>query len=100
MNEDILKRGKIFLSEGEGGGEADTPVYNKLKGIIVEQLGVKLEEITLTAHFADDLGADSLDIVEMIMAVEEEFSIQVSDEEAESLQTVADVVKFIENHQG
>jgi acyl carrier protein len=73
-------------------------IYEKLKGIIVEQLGVKESEISLSANFADDLGADSLDIVEMIMAVEEEFSIQVSDEEAESLQKVQDVVKFIEDH--
>jgi len=73
-------------------------VFEKLKGIIVEQLGVKESEISLEAHFADDLGADSLDIVEMIMAVEEEFGIQVSDEEAESLTKVKDVVKFIEDH--
>jgi len=73
-------------------------IFEKLKGIIVEQLGVKEAEITAEAHFADDLGADSLDIVEMIMAVEEEFAIQVSDEEAESLQTVADVIRFIKEH--
>ena len=73
-------------------------IYEKLKGIIVEQLGVKVEEISPEAHFADDLGADSLDIVEMIMAVEEEFTIQVSDDEAETLQTVQDVAKFIEEH--
>ncbi len=73
-------------------------VYKKLKEIIVEQLGVKDGEINLEAHFADDLGADSLDIVEMIMAVEEEFNIQVSDEEAEGLARVKDVVKFVESH--
>ncbi|HEX9746314.1 MAG TPA: acyl carrier protein [bacterium] len=73
-------------------------IYEKLKGIIIEQLGVKDGEITPEAHFADDLGADSLDIVEMIMAVEEEFSIQVSDDEAENLEKVSDVVKFIEDH--
>jgi acyl carrier protein len=73
-------------------------VYVKLKGIIVEQLGVKETEITPNAHFADDLGADSLDIVEMIMAVEEEFNIQVSDDEAEGLDRVSDVVRFIEEH--
>ncbi len=73
-------------------------IFEKLKGIIVEQLGVKETEIRPEAHFADDLGADSLDIVEMIMAVEEEFAIQVSDEEAESLQTVADVIRFIKEH--
>jgi acyl carrier protein len=72
--------------------------FDKLKGIIVEQLGVKESEITAEAHFADDLGADSLDIVEMIMAVEEEFAIQVSDDEAEALQTVRDVVRFIDEH--
>jgi acyl carrier protein len=73
-------------------------IFEKLKGIIVEQLGVKESEITMDAHFADDLGADSLDIVEMIMAVEEEFNIQVSDDEAEGLERVSDVVKFIEEH--
>jgi acyl carrier protein len=73
-------------------------VFDKLKGIIVEQLGVKESEITMDAHFADDLGADSLDIVEMIMAVEEEFNIQVSDDEAEGLEKVSDVVHFIEEH--
>jgi acyl carrier protein len=73
-------------------------IFEKLKGIIVEQLGVKETEITHDAHFADDLGADSLDIVEMIMAVEEEFNIQVSDDEAEGLERVSDVVKFIEEH--
>jgi len=73
-------------------------IFDKLKGIIVEQLGVKETEITPDAHFADDLGADSLDIVEMIMAVEEEFAIQVSDDEAEALQTIRDVVRFIEEH--
>ncbi|HDS30828.1 MAG TPA: acyl carrier protein [Firmicutes bacterium] len=73
-------------------------IYEKLKTIIVEQLGVKESEISQTAHFADDLGADSLDIVEMIMAVEEEFGIQVSDDEAESMEKVQDVVKFIEEH--
>jgi acyl carrier protein len=73
-------------------------IFEKLKGIIVEQLGVKESEITLEAHFADDLGADSLDIVEMIMAVEEEFNIQVSDDEAEGLERGSDVGRFIEEH--
>jgi acyl carrier protein len=68
----------------------------KLKNIIVDQLGVAESEVTSEAHFQDDLGADSLDIVEMIMALESEFGIEVSDEKAETLQTVGDVVKFIE----
>jgi acyl carrier protein len=76
----------------------DEEIFQKLKTIIVEQLGVKESEISMGASFADDLGADSLDIVEMIMAVEEEFAIQVSDDEAESLEKVQDVVKFIEEH--
>lgn len=73
-------------------------IYEKLKEIIIEQLGVKEDEIKPEAHFADHLGADSLDIVEMIMAVEEEFGIQVSDDEAEGLERVKDVIKFIEDH--
>ncbi len=73
-------------------------IFEKLRSIIVEQLGAKESEITPEAHFADDLGADSLDIVEMVMAVEEEFGIQVSDDEAESLEKVQDVIKFIEQH--
>jgi acyl carrier protein len=73
---------------------------NTLKNIIVDQLGVAESEVTPDAHFQDDLGADSLDIVEMIMALESEFGIEVSDEKAETLQTVGDVVKFIQETKG
>ncbi len=69
--------------------------FSTLKNIVVDQLGVAESEVTMEAHFQDDLGADSLDIVEMIMALETEFSIEVSDDKAETLQTVGDVVKFI-----
>lgn len=71
-------------------------VEDKVKSIIVEQLGVKPEEITPTASFIDDLGADSLDTVELIMALEEEFSIEIPDEDAEKLTTVGMAIKYIE----
>ncbi|MBI3601878.1 MAG: acyl carrier protein [Candidatus Omnitrophica bacterium] len=68
----------------------------KIKSIIAEQLGVKPEEVTAKASFVDDLGADSLDTVELIMALEEEFSIEIPDEDAEKMKTVGDVIKYIE----
>jgi acyl carrier protein len=75
---------------------SDKPIEEKVKDIIVEQLGVNPEQVTPTASFIEDLGADSLDIVELVMAFEEEFSVEVPDEDAEKLQTVGDVVKYIE----
>ena len=70
-------------------------VPEKVKNIIAEQLGVKPEEVTPEAKFIDDLGADSLDTVELVMALEEEFGIEIPDEEAEKLVTVGDAVKYI-----
>jgi acyl carrier protein len=70
----------------------------KVKGIIVEQLGVDEEEVTLEASFTDDLGADSLDIVELVMAFEEEFGIEIPDEDAEKISTVKEAVDYIEQH--
>ena len=70
-------------------------VPDKVKNIIAEQLGVKPEEVTPEAKFIDDLGADSLDTVELVMALEEEFGIEIPDEEAEKLITVGDAVKYI-----
>ena len=78
---------------------ADKPVDQRVKDIIVEQLGVKPDQVTPEAKFIEDLGADSLDTVELIMALEEEFGIEVPDEQAEKLTTVGDVVKYIEEHQ-
>jgi len=75
---------------------SDKPIEEKVKDIIVEQLGVNPEQVTPTASFIEDLGADSLDIVELVMAFEEEFSVEVPDEDAEKLQTVGDVIKYIE----
>ena len=70
-------------------------VADKVKSIIVEQLGVDEEEVTADASFVDDLGADSLDVVELVMAFEEEFGIEIPDDAAETIQTVGDAVKFI-----
>lgn len=73
-------------------------VEEKVKSIIMEQLGVEEEEVTAAASFADDLGADSLDQVELVMALEEEFNIEISDEEAEKIKTVQDAVTYISSH--
>lgn len=73
-------------------------VERRVIEIIVEQLGVSEEEVTLEASFIEDLGADSLDLVELIMAMEEEFGIEISDEDAEKIQTVQDVVNYINEH--
>jgi len=74
-------------------------VAEKVKVIIVEQLGVEEEEITMNSSFIEDLGADSLDIVELVMALEEEFEIVIPDEDAEKIRTVGQAVKYIQDHQ-
>ncbi len=71
-------------------------IVEKIKQIIAEQLGVKLEEIKPESSFVDDLGADSLDTVELVMALEEEFNIEIPDEDAEKMTTVSDAIKYIE----
>jgi len=73
-------------------------VFEKVKKIIAEQLGVDEDEITMESSFIDDLGADSLDIVELIMALEEEFDIEIPDSEAEKISVVGDVVEYIKNN--
>ncbi|AEY65974.1 MULTISPECIES: acyl carrier protein [Eubacteriales] len=73
-------------------------VFDKVKKLIVEQLGVEEEDITMEASFIDDLGADSLDIVELIMALEEEFGLEIPDTEAEKITTVSDVVEYIKSN--
>jgi len=73
-------------------------VAEKVKSIIVEQLGVDEEEVTPEASFVDDLGADSLDQVELIMAFEEEFGIEIPDEDAEKITRVKDAVEYVETH--
>jgi len=73
-------------------------MFEKIKKIIVEQLGVDEDEVTMESSFIDDLGADSLDIVELIMALEEEFDIEIPDSEAEKISVVGDVVEYIKNN--
>ena len=73
-------------------------VGDKVKSIIVEQLGVDEEEVTPDASFVDDLGADSLDTVELVMAFEEEFGIEIPDDAAEKIQTVGDAIGFIKSN--
>ncbi len=77
---------------------AEGSVEQKVKGIIAEQLGVGEDEIKLTSSFIEDLGADSLDIVELVMAMEEEFEVEIPDEEAENIKTVQDAVNYINTH--
>lgn len=73
-------------------------IFNEVKDIIVEQLGVETDKVTMEASFIDDLGADSLDIVELIMALEEKYDTEIADEVAEKMVTVKDVVEYINNN--
>ena len=74
-------------------------IFSRVKGIIVDRLGVEEAKIALEATFKDDLGADSLDVVELIMELEDEFDLEISDEDAAKIVTVGDVVTYIEQHQ-
>ena len=78
---------------------ASKSIEQRVKDIIVEQLGVNPDQVTPEAKFIEDLGADSLDTVELVMALEEEFGQEIPDEEAEKLQSVGDVIKYIEDQQ-
>ena len=78
---------------------SEKPTEQRVKDIIVEQLGVKADQVTPEAKFIEDLGADSLDTVELVMALEEEFGNEIPDEQAEKLQSVSDVIKFVEEQQ-
>jgi len=77
---------------------ADANIADRVKQIIVEQLGVDAAEVTPTAHFVNDLGADSLDTVELVMALEEEFDTEIPDEQAEKIQTVGQAIDYISAH--
>ncbi len=86
----LKKEDKIIMSSEE--------VFEKVKAIIVEQLGVSESAVTMEASFIDDLGADSLDIVELVMALEEEFDIEIPDTDAEKVVAVSDVVEYIKEN--
>jgi acyl carrier protein len=73
-------------------------IEDRVKHIVVEQLGVKEDEVINSASFVDDLGADSLDTVELVMALEDEFEMEIPDEEAENITTVQQAIDYIENH--
>lgn len=79
---------------------SDKSIEDRVKDIIVDQLGVSADQVTPEAKFVEDLGADSLDTVELVMAFEEEFDIEVPDDEAEKLQSVGDVITYINSQQG
>jgi acyl carrier protein len=72
----------------------------RVKEIIINELGVEEEKVTAEAHFVEDLGADSLDTVELVMAFEEEFGVEIPDEDAEQLQTVGDAIRYLKEHMG
>jgi acyl carrier protein len=76
----------------------DSAILERVKKVVVEQLSVEEAEVTETASFTSDLGADSLDTVELVMAFEEEFGCEIPDEEAEKIATVKDAVEYIQNH--
>jgi len=73
-------------------------IEERVKNIIVEQLGVDADQVTATASFVDDLGADSLDTVELVMAFEEEFDLEIPDEDAEKMRTVGEAVAYLDQH--
>lgn len=72
-------------------------VFDKIKDIIVEQLDVEEDAVTMEASITEDLGADSLDVVDFVMSIEESFDVEIPDEEVENIKTVGDIVKYIEN---
>ena len=77
---------------------AKEEIFDKLKELVVDQLGVEEDEVTMEASMQDDLGADSLDLVDLVMSVEEEFGVKVADEDLENIKTVGDIVDYIEEN--
>ena len=78
---------------------AKEEIFDKLKELVVDQLGVEEDEVTMEASMQDDLGADSLDLVDLVMSVEEEFGVKVADEDLENIKAVGDIVNYIEANQ-
>src|SRR4051812_9400050 len=95
----VLHQGHRVPEKSAGRKTSMSSVDERVKAIIVEQLGVDAEEVTQEASFVEDLGADSLDTVELIMAFEEEFGVEISDDEAEKIRKVKDAVEYIDKRQ-
>lgn len=74
-------------------------IFDKVKDLVVDQLDADADKVTLDANIQDDLGADSLDVVDLVMALEDEFEVEIPDEAVENIKTVGDIVKYIEEHQ-
>lgn len=77
---------------------AKEEIFDKLKELVVDQLGVEDDEVTMEASIQDDLGADSLDVVDLVMSVEEEFGVKIADEDLEGIKTIGDIVDYIEEN--
>lgn len=90
----------VICPPGQGGEvPALAAIYERLQSIVAEQLGVDQEQVVRDAEFVADLNADSLDMVELVMSLEEEFGVEISDEDVESIRTVGDAVDYVEEHQ-
>lgn len=95
---EMKTRRPVTADPNEEGASVTATTYERLKKIVVEQLGVDEEEVKPEASFVDDLNADSLDLVELIMSLEEEFGTEISDEDAEKIRTVQDAADYIDEH--
>jgi acyl carrier protein len=90
----------VLAAVATGGNRRMSDIEDRVRKIVVEQLGVKEEEVTAESSFVDDLGADSLDTVELVMALEEEFETEIPDEDAEKITTVQQAIDYIKEHMG
>lgn len=95
---DFQKSGAMLRNKNNNFGGDLIMVFEKVKSIIMDQLDVEEDKVALDAVIQDDLGADSLDIVDLVMSFEEEFDIEIPDDQVENIKTVGDIVKYIEDH--
>ena len=100
IKENQLPASAAVLKDGQAGGSSATSVEERVIDIVCENLGVNKEQVTRQTAFIEDIGADSLDIVELVMELEEEFEITIPDDQAEKIKTVGEAVDYIEREQG